>query len=142
MIVLDTDILSLLDLRKGQAYINLAERLNRPEVSDVYTTIVSFEEQMRGWLAVIASANDMSRQVRAYERLHRMLRAYHSRPLLDFDTKSATVFQTLRRSVRIGTLDLRIASIALAHDALLVTRNLVDFRKVPQLRAEDWTQRL
>ena len=44
------------------------------------------------------------------------------------------------RGVRIGTMDLRIASIALTHDAVLVTRKLVDFLKVPGLRVEDWTK--
>ena len=40
--------------------------------------------------------------------------------------------------VLIGTMDLRIAAIAIAHDAVLLTGNLVDFRKVPGLCAEDW----
>ena len=39
---------------------------------------------------------------------------------------------------RIGTLDLKIAAIAISHDALLLTRNLVDFAKVPGLRVENW----
>ena len=38
----------------------------------------------------------------------------------------------------INTLHLRSA-IALANDATLLTRNLTDFRKVPDLRAEDWS---
>jgi tRNA(fMet)-specific endonuclease VapC len=38
-----------------------------------------------------------------------------------------------------GTLDLKIAVIVLAHVATLLTRNLADFRKVPGLRIEDWT---
>ena len=37
-------------------------------------------------------------------------------------------------------MDLRIASIALAGDCTVLTRNLVDFQKVPQLRIEDWTR--
>ncbi len=33
---------------------------------------------------------------------------------------------------------LRIASITLAHDATLLTRNSVDFAQVPGLRFENW----
>jgi tRNA(fMet)-specific endonuclease VapC len=48
---------------------------------------------------------------------------------------------TLRQQrIRIGTMDLKIASIALVSDALLVTSNLRDFRLVPGLRCEDWLQ--
>ena len=36
-------------------------------------------------------------------------------------------------------MDLKIAAIVLANDATLLTRNLGDFRKVPDLKAEDWT---
>jgi len=34
--------------------------------------------------------------------------------------------------------DLKIASIALVNDALLVTANLRDFSQVPELRCENW----
>jgi tRNA(fMet)-specific endonuclease VapC len=43
-----------------------------------------------------------------------------------------------RKGIRIGTMDLRIASITLAHDATLLTRNSVDFARVPGLRFENW----
>jgi tRNA(fMet)-specific endonuclease VapC len=36
-------------------------------------------------------------------------------------------------------MDLKIAATAISHNALLLSRNLVDFRKVPRLRVEDWT---
>lgn len=35
-------------------------------------------------------------------------------------------------------MDLKIASIALTQDALLVTANLRDFEQVPGLRVENW----
>lgn len=47
--------------------------------------------------------------------------------------------QLLREKVRIGTQDLRIASIAIANNAILVTRNQRDFSRVPGLQFEDWT---
>jgi tRNA(fMet)-specific endonuclease VapC len=42
--------------------------------------------------------------------------------------------------VRIGTMDLRIACIVMEHDALLLTRNMKDFEKVPGLKFENWLE--
>jgi tRNA(fMet)-specific endonuclease VapC len=39
-------------------------------------------------------------------------------------------------------MDLRIASIVMANRATLLSRNLVDFRRVPGLDVQDWTVRL
>ncbi len=59
---------------------------------------------------------------------------------LDYDAKAAAEFERLRQArIRIGTMDLKIAAIALANGATLLTRNLTDFGKVPNLRAEDWS---
>ncbi len=103
-------------------------------------TIVSFEEQMRGWLAYIARAQDFGGQIPAYSRLHALLEDYCDRPILDFDEPSAKMARQLTgQKVRIGTMDLKIASITLASSATLITRNLTDFRKVPGLAVEDWT---
>ena len=69
-----------------------------------------------------------------------LLADFTTRPVPDFDQDALIEFERLKRSrVRIGT-DLRIAAIALARDALLLSRNLADFRKVPSLRVEDWTR--
>lgn len=52
---------------------------------------------------------------------------------------AAEEFNRLKKQrVRIGTQDLKIAAIALASDALLLSANLRDFEQVPGLRAEDW----
>jgi tRNA(fMet)-specific endonuclease VapC len=59
---------------------------------------------------------------------------------VDFDTEAAARFELLKRvPIRIGSMDLKIAAIALAREATLLTRNLIDFRKVPGLSAEDWS---
>ena len=36
-------------------------------------------------------------------------------------------------------MDLRIGAIALANDMTVLTRNLIDFGRVPNLTVEDWT---
>jgi tRNA(fMet)-specific endonuclease VapC len=60
--------------------------------------------------------------------------------VLDFDDEAAAEYRRLRgMKIRIGTMDLKIAAIALAHGATLLSRNLVDFKKFPDLEVEDWT---
>ena len=40
----------------------------------------------------------------------------------------------------IGPLDVMIAAHAVAVGAILITNDLAEFRRVPNLRAEDWTR--
>ena len=140
MIVLDTDCLSLLERERLLESSKLFRALDEHQSEDICTTIVTFEEQMRGWLSYIARCKEASDQVVGYERLHRFLESYRNTPVLGFDEKAAAVFSDLRRQkIRIGTMDLKIAAIVIANKAILVTRNLSDFRQVPGLVAEDWT---
>jgi tRNA(fMet)-specific endonuclease VapC len=61
--------------------------------------------------------------------------------VLQWDAATADLFLNLRRQgVRIGSMDLKIACIALVHNGTLLTRNTSDFARVPGLRVEDWTQ--
>ena len=61
-------------------------------------------------------------------------------PLVPFNANATSIFERLRRTgVPVGTMALKIAAIVIANDATLLSRNPVDFRKVPELRAEDWS---
>ncbi len=142
MVILDTDLLSIVQRGEGQAYEHLAARLDEVSATQpVRVTIISVEEQMRGWLAYIAKQRTVAKQVEAYARLRQLLLDFEDRDVLDFDAEAAEEFERLRRAgVRIGTMDLKIAAIALVHDATLLSRNLGDFGKVPDLRVEDWTK--
>jgi hypothetical protein len=53
MLILDTDHLTIIQRQSEPAYSRLATRLREFSSSEICTTIVNFEEQMRGWLAVI-----------------------------------------------------------------------------------------
>ena len=60
---------------------------------------------------------------------------------MPFEQSALDRFDALKRQkVRVGTMDLRIAAIALAGDLTLVTANTSDFAQVPGLRLEDWTR--
>lgn len=139
MVILDTDHMSLPE-RSTPEGARIRERLRSVPPDDAATTVVSYEEQTRGWLARIAAAKTATRQVAAYRELKRQLRNYCLVTVLDYDQLAADQFEKLRSSsVRIGTMDLKIAAIALANDATLLTRNLSDFQKVLGLRIEDWS---
>ena len=139
MIILDTDVLSIVQRADGQEYDRLVRRLDAAE-DEVAVSIVTFEEQMRGWLAFIARATSATGQIRGYGYLHALLDDFATRPVLDFDQRCATEFERLiRAKVRIGTMDLKIAAVSIAQDALLLSKNLRDFRKVPGLRVDDWS---
>jgi len=64
-------------------------------------------------------------------------------PVLEFDHEDARRAGMLRAELAgagtpIGPYDVLIAGQALSRDMTLVTRNLREFRRVPDLRLEDW----
>jgi tRNA(fMet)-specific endonuclease VapC len=139
MVVLDTDHMSLVE-RGGAEGWRIWQRIRPLPPDDVATTVISFEEQTRGWLARIAGATTMDRQMSDYGELKQLLQTYCGITVLDFDAKSVVEFERLRQAkIRIGTMDMKIAAIAIANDALLLTRNRSDFGKVSNLRMEDWS---
>lgn len=140
MVILDTDHMTLLQRTGSPLTARLSARLAEWPLEDIATTIISYEEQVRGWMAYVAKARSMAMQVDAYRKLRYQLQAYCDIVILDFNEMAATMFQSLRQSrLRIGTKDLQIAAIALIHDATLLTRNFSDFGKIAGLKIEDWT---
>jgi len=139
MIPLDTDHLTLLKYTANPRCQALLERMRASPDQQIGTTIISVEEQWRGWFAVIARHRNVRRQVKAYQELvslHEFLSGWTITPFTD---AAADRFDQLRdHGVRIGSMDLKIASIALTHDALVLSANLHDFQQVPGLRVENW----
>lgn len=139
MLILDTDHLSIMDQDTIPAF-NLGRRLAVRTEAEVAVAIITYEEQMRGWLAYVSKANTIARQIEAYSKLRVHVERFRAIPVVDYDAAAAAEFERLRQTrIRIGTMDLKIAAVALANDATLLTRNLGDFGKVPGLRAEDWS---
>jgi tRNA(fMet)-specific endonuclease VapC len=134
--VLDTDILSL--YRRGHAEVVRRTLTHPPDA--LMTTIITVEEQLSGWYTLLRRAKTFADMAPVYDRLAETV-AFLSRirllPVTELAITHYEQLQTLK--LRIGTMDLRIAAITLAHDATLVTRNIQDFQLIPNLRVEDWT---
>jgi tRNA(fMet)-specific endonuclease VapC len=142
VIILDTDVFSLLELPDSPEYKRLRARiaqLDPPEPAA--TTVVTYEEQSRGRLATVNAARTERKLVEAYSHLRQHILNYRKVPIVEFDDAAAAMAARLQKSnLRVGTLDLRIAAIALVNNSLLLSRNLRDFQRIPNLRVEDWTK--
>jgi tRNA(fMet)-specific endonuclease VapC len=140
MILIDTDHATFLKYPESERGHRLIERLNALPASEVVgTTIITVEERMRGWLAVIAKEKTALRQVAGYRELAKLFDFYQEFEIAPFDEAAAQRFDDLRgQRLRLGTMDLKIAAIALANNALLLSANRRDFERVPGLRVENW----
>jgi tRNA(fMet)-specific endonuclease VapC len=142
MILLDSDHVSHLKYIKG----NRADRLMRklaaqPLAEVISTTIITVEEQMRGWLASIAKERQVRRQVTPYLELTQLFEYFQVFKIVHFDEAAVDEFEKLKASkIHIGTMDLKIAAITLTHHALLLSANLRDFQQIPGLRVENWLE--
>ena len=136
----DTDHFSILQERRQPACSYLEKRLQSPPVPTVKISIVSFQEQARGWLAWLHRARKPADVLKGYYFLQGLLTWYTKFEVLPFDAAALAEFQRLTAmKIRIGTRDLRIAAIAKVRGMTVLSRNLRDFCQVPGLVVEDWT---
>lgn len=106
---------------------------------EIATSVATYEEQLRGRLAVVHKAKTLEEFAVAYLRLREMQEFFCSIELLDFDLNAARIYVSLRQiHRRADTMDLRIAATALAHGLTLVTNNTQDFIAIANLRLENW----
>jgi tRNA(fMet)-specific endonuclease VapC len=108
--VLDTDHVSILQQRAGLAYIQLSSRLAAVNRDEIAVTMISFQEQMKGWLALLNRARSSAQVILAYGELERMARSFCKMNILSYTDASEDKFVELRKQrIRVGTSDLRIA---------------------------------
>jgi tRNA(fMet)-specific endonuclease VapC len=138
MYLLDTDHLSLIQ-RGTAAGRSILLRLTNENVP-LATTIVTYEEQTRGWLDFISRAKTIEMQRGAYQFLSQHQLNYRTIDVIAFDDAAIAEYQNLRKTYpRLGKMDLKIAAIAISRSAKLLTRNQRDFGQITMLQSEDWT---
>lgn len=134
--VLDTDILTLFE--EGQPIV--VQRVQAHSPSELAITVLRVEEQLSGWYTRVRKAKDNAQLALAYSRLAKTVRFLARLQILDYGEAAIQRWEQLRKAkIKIGRMDLRIAAVVLDHKAILVSRNLHDFQKVPGLQIEDWS---
>ena len=133
MWALDTDSLTL--WLRGHESVVQRVPLHPPD-----ELAITIEEVLSGWYRLIRQAREDDKLVRAYHWLQQSVEFFREIRILPLDHSAILRYQQLRKNHRrIGTNDLRIAAIALENGAVLVSRNVADFRPINGLIVEDWS---
>lgn len=98
MILLDTDHATFLKYPESERGRRMIDRLNAVAESEaIGVAIVTVEERMRGWLAVIAKEKSALRQVVGYRELALLFQFYQEFEIVPFDEPAARQFEELRK---------------------------------------------
>jgi len=137
MFVLDTDMLTL--FRNGHPAV-VAHALRIPP-AELFVSVITVEEQLQGWYRILHRDPSSKQVAERYQRLADTVSFYSATKILNFTESAADLYGRLERlKLNVKPFDLRIAAIALDNSATVVTRNVRDFRRVPDLVIEDWSR--
>lgn len=132
----DTDMLSLY----ADGHPRVCQRVAMQPARSLVTSIITVEEQLTGWYTVMRQAKNDQQIVLDYGGMTYSMQFLSRMQVLSLTTGAMARFTAFRTAkLKIKTMDLRIACVALEFGATLVTRNRVDFEVVPELAIEDWT---
>lgn len=140
MIIFDTDTVTLL----GYGHAKVTKRVKElPDEERLAVTVITQMQILRGRYESVLKAANESELKTAMQRFQESERLLATFLVLPVDAAAAEQFEKLRTSKSkklkaIGRPDLLIACVALAEKALLVSRNLKDFKEVPGLQVENW----
>ena len=134
--VFDTDMLTLYE----EGHPKVTGRVAAHPPQELATTVISVEEQLSGWFTMVRRARSRAALAQVYRRLSRTVAFFGRMSIISFTEEAMVRFETLRAmKLNIGKMDQRIAAIALEEGAVVVTRNVRDFGRVPGLTIEDWS---
>ena len=135
--LLDTDILSL--FQKGHP--SVCQHCAAAAPQSVSISVITLEEQFLGWYTRSRQAKTDAELAQASEGMAAFARFIRQLPILALTLSAIQRYHQLKKmKLNVGKNDLRIAAIALEAGATVVTRNLRDFGRVPNLKLEDWSR--
>jgi tRNA(fMet)-specific endonuclease VapC len=126
LFVLDTDTLVL--FQEGHEMV--CRRVLSHSIEELAISVISVEEQLSGWYALLRRAKNVERLARAYQRLADAVALLSRFRILSFTEPAIARFQELKaQKLGVKHMDLRIAAVVLEHAGSLVTRNMCDFHE-------------
>jgi tRNA(fMet)-specific endonuclease VapC len=107
-------------------------------------TVISVQEIFNGWVGQLNRVENEAYKIEIYQRLHLTTQFIQQMPVLNYEQTASIQYQQIIKAnptlaKRRLEKDMRIAAIAIANEAIIVTRNKRDFEQVPKLIMEDWS---
>lgn len=114
---------------------NLVKRLTSLKVGDVGVSAITVAELQHG----VSKSQSPEQNLAALEQFLLPL------AIADFGFDAVTAYGPIRawlerKGTPIGSMDLLIAAQAVSLDVTLVTNNVKEFTRIPQLDVEDWSK--
>ena len=139
MFILDTDHASL--WLRGNPVVKAMVAKFQDYIS---LTIVTVQELFNGWVSRLNTTTDATVMLDRYANFWKTVEFVRLFPVLNFDVKADEFYvQILLKNPALRKKrlrqDLRIAAIALSHNATVATCNHRDFGQVPGLKIVDWS---
>lgn len=134
--ILDTDTLSLFD----RGHPSVCQHVLSQPPQDLAISIITAEESISGWYTQLRRARKRRDLALAYLALGETIQALGHWRILPFTETAMDRFDQIK-AMKLGVraTDLRIAAIVLDHGGVVVTCNLREFCRVPNLMVVDWS---
>jgi len=111
----------------------------------IYVSSVTVEEILiHGWYAKITESRGSKPKIsleQAFTQFHKSIRDLNTFNLLALNKESEDRYKSLPADAkRVGREDCKLAAHAIVAGATVVTRNTVDFVRIPHVKFEDWSR--
>jgi tRNA(fMet)-specific endonuclease VapC len=118
----------------------LLQNIVRHLTDELAISVITAEEQLTGWQRALRQAKDDAGRAPIYQRMAQTVESLSGWRVLPLSLAALSHHALLiRQRLNVGSNDLKIAATARENNAIVVTRNLSDLRRVPGLVCEDWT---
>src|SRR5438876_11535288 len=93
--VLDTDVITIVQEGSEPSAGRMQARIDHYPRDQIFFTVVSFQEQAKGWLGYLNRAREGVHILRGYDKLIRLLERYGEATVLPYDQPAHVRFREL-----------------------------------------------
>jgi tRNA(fMet)-specific endonuclease VapC len=111
----------------------------RHAADDLAICVITITEQLTGWQTALSKNKDEAHAEQLSIRMAQTIESLASWTVLHYPIAAMHRYADLKRQkLNVQANDLKIGAIALAFNAIVVTRNKQDFQRILGIQLENW----